>query len=318
MSTATNNSRENHAASLISTDPANEFFAMNQRRNEFLATLAHELRNPLAPIKHGLLLMSYLGLSKEAEDLRAMMARQVDQIARLVDDLLDVSRIGCGKVLLQRESLSLSLVVQGAIEESIGLINENALTLEVNDRTATARVLGDRGRLTQVICNLLNNSAKFGRPGGKIQLTLEVVNDFVKICVRDDGIGISKDRLKDIFSMYSQIESAQGQVSAGLGIGLTLVRTLVELHGGIVDAESDGLGRGSTFTVSLPLAPAADVETVSIEKQATSDNTSHKARTFRVLVVDDMKAMRIISSKLFSVLGHESMWPRMAIWRWRC
>lgn len=276
-----------------------DFFRMDQRKNEFLATLAHELRNPLAPIKNGLQLLSFMGLNQEAEDLRAMMSRQVDQIVRLVDDLLDISRISCGKVALHKQPLSLSTVITAAVEESIGLIKEKEISLVVSDKTQSACVFGDLGRLTQVICNLLNNSAKYGKRGGTIRLSLEVEGSTIDIQVTDDGIGISQDRLKDIFCMYSQVESSQARGSAGLGIGLALVRSLVELHGGLVEASSGGLGCGSTFTVCLPLASKA-----LVEKVPESLPPKRPSRSFRVLLVDDLYAMRIVASKLLETLGH--------------
>ncbi len=194
-----------------------------------------------------------MGLSQEAEDLRAMMSRQTDQIVCLVDDLLDISRISCGKVVLHKQSLSLAGIVNSAVEESIGLIRENGITLEVIDNTQDVSVFVDPGRLTQVISNLLNNSAKYGRRGGKTVLSLNVVENHVHICVSDDGIGIEPARLQDIFCMYSQIETGQSRRSSGLGIGLALVRTLVELHDGHVEADSCGPDAEVTLRSHYPL-----------------------------------------------------------------
>ena len=275
------------------------FFEMDQRKNEFLATLAHELRNPLAPIKSGLQLLAMMNLSPEADAVRMMMTRQVDQIVHLVDDLLDISRISCGKVLLDKQIVVMGSVVATAIEEASSLIAENGMTLEVIDHSDAVCVCGDPARLTQVLCNLLNNSAKFGRHGGKIVLTVQVHKSNLCIQVRDDGIGIDADRLKDIFCMYSQIDTAHSRGSAGLGIGLALVRTLVELHGGCVDAQSDGPDCGSTFTVTLPIAPGI------LKEFVTRKTAGRSSRSFRVLVVDDMRALRTVLKKLLQVLGHE-------------
>ncbi len=278
-------------------EQVNSLFEMDQRKNEFLATLAHELRNPLAPIKNGLQLLEMMDLGKEVEIVRSMMARQVDQIVHLVDDLLDISRIGCGKVLLDKQVCRLSTVVGAAIEEASILISENGMTLEVIDESDAACVCGDLCRLTQVVCNLLNNSAKFSPIGGKITLTLLVRGDFAVIRVRDNGIGIDANRLKDIFRMYSQIENAQGRGSAGLGIGLALVKSLVEIHGGFVDAESDGPNCGSSFTVRLPLTIGILPENISAKAPAN--------RSFHALVVDDLRVTRITTQCLLEKLGHE-------------
>lgn len=276
------------------------FFEMDQRKNALLATLAHELRNPLAPIKNGLHLLALMSLGEEAEVVRSMMVRQVEQIVHLVDDLLDVARIGSGKLALDKQICTISAVVKSAIEESAILISENHMTLELIDSSQAACVCGDLCRLTQIVCNLLNNSAKYGRSGGKILLELEVCNGSVIIRINDDGIGIAADRLEDIFTMYSQIESAHGRGLAGLGIGLALVRNLVELHGGSVGVESDGPERGSTFTVKLPLATGIVGENIS-----SKEIVNHSQRSFRVLVVDDMRAMRVVTEQLLQKLGHE-------------
>ncbi|TWT98760.1 hybrid sensor histidine kinase/response regulator [Neorhodopirellula pilleata] len=273
---------------------------MDHRNNELLATLGHELRNPLAPIKNGLQLLAMMDLGEDAEKVRSMMARQVKQIVRLVDDLVDISRISCGKVLLDKQVFSLIAVVEAAIEESSILISENNMTLEVIDNSDAACVCGDLSRLTQVICNLLNNSAKYGSLGGQIVLTLDASDGFVFIRVRDNGMGIATDRLENIFGMYEQVESADGLRSSGLGIGLALVRSLVKLHGGVVDAESDGLDCGSTFTVRLPLATGILIDNV-VSKGVSDQSLRH----FRVLVVDDVRAMRFVTQQLLEKLGHE-------------
>ncbi len=300
MKIPTNQNVEHDAASQHVSDRSDVFFEMDQRKNAFLATLAHELRNPLAPIKNGLQLLALMKLSEEAEGVRTMMVRQVEQIVRLVDDILDVARIGSGKLLLDKQICTVSAVVEAAIEESAILISENSMTLEVIDKSQAACVCGDPCRLTQVVCNLLNNAAKFGKSEGKIQLEMDVCNDSVLIRVKDDGVGIEADQLHDIFRMYTQIESAHGRGIAGLGIGLSLVRTLVELHGGSVSVESDGRNCGSIFTVKLPLT--AGIVGVNTPDKPVS-NSAH--RSFRVLVVDDMRAMRVVTEQLLQKLGHE-------------
>lgn len=282
-----------------SADRQAKFFGMDEHKNDFLATLAHELRNPLAPIQNGLQLLAMMKLGEDAENVRAMMARQVAQIVHLVDDMLDVSRIGCGKMALDKQVCIVKAIVDAAIEESTILISENGLTLEVIDRSNAACVCGDMSRLTQVVCNLLNNSAKYGRTGGKIVLELDIRDSFVLVRVRDDGIGIAAERLQDIFKMYSQIEGAHDRRSVGLGIGLALVKTLVELHDGFVNAESEGPNLGSTFTVQLPL-----VSGIQLESLAPQTVSGHSSRSCRILVVDDMRAMRVVTEQLLVKLGH--------------
>jgi len=288
------------ATELRSHDPANDFFEIDQHKNEFLATLAHEIRNPLAPIKNGLQLLALMSLSEEAETVRSMIARQVDQVVRLVGDLLDISRVVCGKIVLDKQLCIASKVVEAAIEASSISISENGLKLNVIDNSNGVCVCADVCRLTQVVCNLLNNSAKFCRIGGNVSLKLDVVEGFVVIQVQDNGIGIAADQLKNIFRMYSQIEGVQGRGSAGLGIGLAVVKNLVELHGGFVSAESDGPDCGSTFSVRLPLAVGANVD------DAPPSTTFYcPAQALRVLVVDDLLAMRFLTEQLLKKLGYE-------------
>jgi CheY-like chemotaxis protein/nitrogen-specific signal transduction histidine kinase len=300
MSKSKTNFGAHNATSDDAFDRSDVFFEMNQRKNEFLATLAHELRNPLAPLMNGLQLMAFMKLGDDAELVRAMMVRQVAQIVHLVDDLLDVARIGAGKVVLDKQVCMLSAIVDAAIEESSSLISEKGITLKVIDESESACVCGDASRLTQVVCNLLNNSARYGKSGGKILLKLTVGPGVLKISVQDDGIGIDADRFQDIFKMYSQIESAQGRGAAGLGIGLALVRNLVELHGGLVDVESEGRNCGSTFTVKLPLASG-----MASERATPNVASIHNSRSFRVLVVDDLRAIRIVTQQLLEKLGHD-------------
>lgn len=300
MTTFTTNYGVLEATPADIADRSGTFPEMDSRNQDLIATLAHELRNPLAPISNGLQLLAIMNLGEEAESVCAMMARQVEQIVHMVNNLLDVSSIDCGKVLLDKQVFMISSVVKAAIEESSILTSENGMTLEVIDKSDAACVCGDLCRLTQVVCNLLNNSAKYGKSGGKILLEMEVSNNFVLIRVQDNGMGIAADRLEDIFGLYAQIEGAQGRGSAGLGIGLALVKSLVELHGGSVDVESGGLDCGSTFTVKLPLAQGIFGENVIAK--VVSNNSS---RPFRVLVVDDLRAIRFVTEQLLKKLGHE-------------
>jgi signal transduction histidine kinase len=226
----------------------------DRRKDEFIATLAHELRNPLAPITNALEIMRLSGDNPEAvERARAMMERQIKQMVRLIDDLLDVSRVTRGKLQLVMEPIDLRAVVETALEISKPQIERAQLTFQSSIPAQELRVHGDRVRLAQVLSNLLNNAAKFTEPGGKVLLAVERVDSQAVVRVRDTGVGIPPDALPRVFNLFTQINPSQKRAQGGLGIGLALVRKLVELHGGTVVAHSDGPGRGAEFTVTLPV-----------------------------------------------------------------
>jgi len=253
----------------------------DRRKDEFLAILAHELRNPLAPIRISVDLLQALGGDPvaSAEPLR-IMDDQVSHLARLIDDLLDVSRISRGKIELRRERLELAEVIRAALDMSESRLGQDDRQFRVEVPSEPLPVDGDRVRLVQVFANLLNNAAKFTDAGGHIELGVTRAGDRVEIRVQDDGRGIPPEQLDRIFEMFSQAGSDQG---AGLGIGLSLVRGLVDMHGGTVSAESQGPGCGAIFTVSLPLFPGAPV-------QSTADKATElgvPTGQCRVLVVDD-------------------------------
>ena len=277
----------------------------SRRMSEFMATLAHELRNPLAPIRNAIDLMGMSSLSPENEELRALLDRQVVQVIRLIDDLLDVSRIGRGKIILQREIVDLRSVIQSAIEASGTFIHEKEQKLQLNICDREVQVHVDPARITQVVSNLLNNASRYTDQGGEIQLTLTIDSEdgekgYAVMSIRDNGIGISADRLDEIFLMFAQVDDSLGRGHAGLGIGLTLVKTLVELHRGTVIGQSDGVGKGSLFTVRIPL------ETTNAEPfiEEPSKHWPVSNRTFQVLVVEDMRALRMIMARLLEKLGH--------------
>jgi two-component system CheB/CheR fusion protein len=228
----------------------------DRRKDEFLATLSHELRNPLTPLQVALDVANLAGNDPaQLAHTRKVMERQVQQLTRLVDDLLDVSRISQGKIALERLELDPVRAVEDALEATRPLIQLRGHQLTIELPKNTCRVIGDHARLTQVITNLLNNAAKYTPPGGLIQLSL--VPDFARrvivLRIRDNGAGIEPDMLSKIFEIFVQCRDAQGRSQGGLGIGLNLVRRLVELHGGTVSASSAGLGHGSEFVVELPL-----------------------------------------------------------------
>ncbi len=226
----------------------------DRRKDEFLATLAHELRNPLAPIRNALAIMQLAPHNLTAiEQSRKVMDRQVCHMVRLIDDLLDVSRISRGKLSLRLEPLEIADVLTTAIETSQPLIDKADLTLSVSVPTTPLKVFGDRMRLSQVFANLLNNSAKYTERGGTILLGAERTDSQVTVCVKDSGIGIPAEVLPQVFEMFTQVNRSLNRAQGGLGIGLTLVRRIVELHNGTVEAHSEGVGTGSQFTVRLPV-----------------------------------------------------------------
>ncbi|MDQ3205213.1 MAG: PAS domain-containing protein [Pseudomonadota bacterium] len=253
------------------------------RKDEFLATLAHELRNPLAPIGNGLHVLRLAGGGGEmAGEARAMMERQLGQMVRLVDDLLDVSRITQNRLELRQERVSLAAVVNNAVETSRPLIEQAGHIFSLKLPLEPVYLHADPTRLAQVFSNLLNNAAKYTEPGGRITLTGEASGGDVVVEVRDNGLGIPADALPRIFKMFSQVDRHLERARGGLGIGLSLARQLVELHGGTIEARSDGPGRGSVFVVQLPIARA----TRPAQSSPGDHRPSETARR-RILVVDD-------------------------------
>lgn len=272
----------------------------DHRKDEFLATLAHELRNPLAPIRNGLQILKLMGSDPETmEQSRAMMERQVDQMVRLVDDLMDVSRISRGKLELRRERVSLADVLAGAVETSRPLIEQMGHELSITPPTEPVVVDADLTRLAQVFMNLLNNAAKYSERGGRISLTATRDGSEVVVSVKDTGIGIAAEQLPRIFEMFSQIDHSLEKSQGGLGIGLTLVRRLVEMHGGAVEARSEGPGRGSEFVVRLPIVVEASAPQPA--KKAEAPKTS-----LRVLIVDDNRDGADSLAMMLKVLGNET------------
>ncbi len=225
----------------------------SQRKDEFLATLAHELRNPLAPIRNALEIVRLAGDGGESVGRqRERIERQVAQLQRLVDDLLDVSRITVGKFRLNLEMLTIQEVVEAALDGARPLFDRAKLTLTVKQPEEPIRLSGDRVRLTQALTNLLHNAAKFTEAGGRVWLTVVPAPGSVSIVVRDTGVGIPANLLPAIFNLFTQVDQSLNRSQGGLGIGLGLVRKLMEMHGGTVRAESEGHGLGSTFTLNLP------------------------------------------------------------------
>jgi signal transduction histidine kinase len=273
--------------------------ANDRRKDEFLAVLAHELRNPLAPISSALHVfqLQYSG-DPEFASLSAMMKRQVDHLVRLVDDLLEVSRITRGKIELQSAPVELQAVIHQALDTSRPLLDAAGLTLELDLPTQSLPVTADAVRLAQVFSNLLNNAAKYTEPGGTVRLDVTRAGQELLVSVRDTGIGIPEAMLEQVFDMFTQVESAPGRPNSGLGIGLTLVRNIVELHGGTVTASSAGSGRGSEFLVRLP-APAPPRAEPGTARSAPAS----QVRGRKILVVDDNRDAATSLARLLRLLG---------------
>jgi len=284
----------------------------DRRKNEFLATLAHELRNPLAPIRNALKIMRLTeGHDEFVHSASAMMERQIDQMVRLVDDLLDVSRITRGKLDLRRERIELASVVHDAVEAASSLVQQMEGDLTVTLPPQPIYLNADPARMAQVVGNLLNNACKFTGKKGSIWLTVELacgrrqppdVPEQAVIRVRDSGIGIAADQLPRIFDMFMQVDTSLERSVSGLGIGLMLVKTLVELHGGTVEVHSAGIGQGTELVVRLPTMAATHQQ--SPPEPATSDPAAMTA--CRILVVDDNRDSALTLAMLLKMNGHQT------------
>jgi signal transduction histidine kinase/CheY-like chemotaxis protein len=274
----------------------------DQRKNEFLATLAHELRNPLAPIRNGLEILRLTQSGDVAERARSMMDRQLQQMVHLIDDLLEVSRITRGKIQLNREPIDLETALQSAIEVSKPLINAAGHKLNVDVPPGQLIVDGDLTRLAQVFGNLLNNAAKYTNRNGRIWLSAAVAAGQVRVTVRDDGIGITPAMLPRIFEMFTQVDHSARHTQGGLGIGLCIAKRLVEMHGGVLTASSDGPGTGSEFTVRLPLHAASVTD---LHAANPDDSPSVPHHVLRVLVADDNVDAAASLSMILKMNGHD-------------
>ena len=272
----------------------------DRRKDEFLATLAHELRNPLAPLRNALELLRRAGGDQAvAATARDMMGRQLRQMIRLVDDLLDVSRITTGKLAVHKESVELQPIIRSAVETSRPLIDARHQVLTVRLPEELVHLEADSTRLAQVFSNLLNNASKFTPASGQIEIAAECHDGELRVAVTDTGIGLAPEMLPAIFEMFTQADSSLERTQAGLGVGLTLARRLIELHGGTLEASSRGLGLGSRFTVRLPL-PGSTRTAISLAPALTAS-----AKRCRVLLVDDNVDFATSLAELLKTLDHD-------------
>lgn len=277
--------------------------AANRRKDEFLAMLAHELRNPLAPIATAAELLK-LSVFDEARvrNTSEVISRQVAHLTELVDDLLDVSRVTRGLITLNEETLSVSTVLAGSIEQTHTLMEAKRHHFNVQVPDEQFMVKGDRTRLTQVFANLLNNAAKYTPPDGHITLRVEGDEAHVNVAVEDNGIGIKPSLQSNIFDLFTQAERTPDRAQGGLGLGLALVKSLVELHGGQVAVHSEGTGKGSTFTVTLTRESGVKREPERSRSKMETPPTTSRAK---VLVVDDNKDAADMLSLALQELGHD-------------
>lgn len=298
--------RDLAARAAVALDNARLYDAVqkaDRQKNEFLAMLAHELRNPLAPLRNAAFGLRHTSGGPEVKRVGELIDRQVTHLSRLVDDLLDVGRITSGAVRLQSQPLDLVTLVTQAVESARPAIDSRRHVLELSLPACPLVVVGDPVRLAQVISNLLTNAAKYTDDGGHIRVGVEAEATEVRVRVRDTGIGIPPDMLSAVFDLFTQVDRSLDRSQGGLGIGLTLVKRLVEMHCGRVTAQSGGVGAGSEFTVILPLAPSdialAQVEPALAPRPATAG--------LQVVVVDDNVDGAESMAELLQILGHHAV-----------
>jgi len=279
-----------------------ELETSTRRMNEFLAMLGHELRNPLAPIRNSVSIMQLEPLATPTlKNCRDVIDRQLTHLTRLVDDLLDVGRVTTGKIALQKEHVAIADVLVRSVEASRALIDSRGHLLTLDVPNEPLYVNGDVTRLAQVFQNLLNNAAKFTPSGGRIGVSVAADDGALVVRVRDTGMGISADAMPNIFNLFAQQTERIDPSESGLGIGLTVARSIIEMHGGMIDVASDGEGQGSEFTVRLPLARAEVVEPA-----APAETGAMAPRRLRVMVVDDNRDAAESLALLVRMMGHDT------------
>jgi signal transduction histidine kinase len=274
----------------------------DRRKDEFLATLAHELRNPLAPLTAATqLIAAEPERIEQVKQLVGTMSQQLDQLVRLIDDLVDVSRITSGKLRLRSEPAALAEFVKAAVDQSRPLIDASRHTLNILLPAEPLVVQGDNVRLAQIVSNLLINAAKYTPPGGRIDLVARRDGNDVAIAVCDNGIGIPNEMQGRIFDLFAQVDASSTRANGGLGIGLTIVKTLVEMHRGTIRATSEGPGRGSEFSVRLPLVEANAANGLT----APADGDKQPLPVLRILLVDDNQSAAHMMGRLLQKLGQD-------------
>ena len=274
----------------------------DRRKDEFLATLAHELRNPLAPLRHGLDILRRDPDGPDAGSIRDMMDRQMVHLVRLIDDLLDVSRVSQGKIELRKDAIVVGDVVRSAIEASRPLIEAAQHSLTVDIPPEQLWLDADHTRISQVIANLLNNAAKYTPSGGRIDVFVRAVGGEAVIEVSDNGIGIPAAMRSEVFQLFAQVDDHLGRAQGGLGIGLALVKQLVGLHGGTVEAKGRADGIGSVFSVHLPLSSKTETQDRPMEVSSSEIPAAH---SLKVLVVDDNAELAFMLGLMLEEMGHD-------------
>lgn len=271
-----------------------------RQQSELLARMVHELRNPIAPITHAVKLMEMLGLNEDAEELRRMIVRQVDQLNRVIDGAMDVSRLTRGKIQLQKEEVELAKIIQTAASDCSATMVEREQSLQIKCPCGTTLVKADPRRLTQALSQLLQNSSKFSARGSVIELSASVHDTDAVIRIRDNGIGISAEQMPYLFQLFPEDIAKSKRSSTGLGVGLFMTKAIIELHDGSICAESEGVGCGSMFSIRLPSTTSLVMDGEGIENSCFASE-----RKFRILIVDDQRAMRFVLTQLLEKMGHE-------------